>query len=283
MAHVKFKKQRAKKIKPAKPIPPPKPDRPKRSELRSMYRELLSADRDQRVDALVRAMHWYDKCLAYVIYKQEGKWTTSQLKEKNAAERDRSSGLNSNISQKKEVEFTSALQHYEKMVTDFKPPSLKKVLSRLNKDKPKLENRRKKLGNKYGEFLDIIREMLHPINADEKPIQLHVDKLNANFRINSEGDITLDRKVVGNLRTITRRQGMLVGIIQLLPVLSEAAARIPELDTQKHKTGKTLISNSKRYRAVLFMLNHLFQYYQKAVNPKKLIRRVKPKKEKVNG
>ena len=280
MTRVKFKKPRAKRVKPPKPIPAPKPVRPKRSELRSIYRELLSADRDQRVDALAKAMAWYDKCLVYVRYKQEGEWTTKQLRELNAAERDRAAGLKSDASIKKEIEFTSAVQHYEKIVPVFKVPVIKKFLDRLNRDKPKLETRKRKLGNKFGEFLTLMETVLKPKNADEKPIRLHVDKLSANFRISSEGDITFDRKVVGNLRTISRRQGLLVGVLQLLPVLSEAASRIPELDAQQHKTGKTLISNGKRYRSVLVMLNNLFSYYMHTDNPRKLVRRIKPKKEK---
>lgn len=280
MTRVKYKKPRAKKVRAPKPVPPPKPSRPKRSELRTYYKDLLSADRDTRIDALAKGMAWYDRLLAYSIYKQEGKWRTNQLREKSAAERDRGVGIASNDSKKKEIEFLSSIQHYEKIVPDFKPPLLKKVLTKFNKDKPKLEARKKKLANKFGEFLDLIKEMLKPFNSDEKQIDLYVDKLKAEYRISSEGNLTLDRTLVGNVRTLSRKCGVFPAIIQLLPFLSEAAARMPELDAQHHKTGRTVISNSKRYRSVLVMLNNLLNYYQKTETSKKLIRRVK--KEKIN-
>lgn len=279
MSHVKYKKPRAKKVKPPAPIKPAKPARPKRTELRKIYKELLSADRDQRVTALAQAMSWYDKCLVYVHYKQEWKWTTAQLREKNRGEKARASGIASNDSKKKELEFTETLKAFEKVAKDIKPPSILKVLSKLNKEKPKLEARKKKLHNKFGEFLQLISTALNPKNADEKSISLYADKLTSNFRISSEGNVTLDRKFLGGIRSTTRKQGLLAGTIQLLPVLSEAGARIPEVDRENHKTGKVVMSYANRYRAVMSMIENLFQYAIKTENPKKLVRRIKEKKD----
>ena len=279
MAHVKFKKPRAKKVRPSKPVPPPRPHRPKRGDLRKIYRDLLTADRDQRVTTLAKAMAWYDLVQAYISYKQKGKLSTHQLRNKNAAEKVRNVGISSNNDVVKEQKFVETIKEYEKLVKSFRPPLISKILTRYNRSKKKLETRKKKLTDKYGQFLELISHVLHPKNSHDQRIELRVDKISSPYRIDSSGNITFDRKIVVNLRRTSRKHGLLSGVIEMLPVLSESAARTPELDLSGHKTGRTLVSSKKRYNSVLEMLNHLNHYGLNDSTPRKLIRRPKTKKE----
>jgi hypothetical protein len=143
-----------------------------------------------------------------------------------------------------------------------------------------LKERKAKLKDRYGAFLDLINQALQPKNADGKRIELRVDRISAAYRISSEGDITFDRKVVQNLRRLSRKQGILSGIVQMLPVLSEAASRVPETDPQGALTGRQIIQHKKRYIAVLEMLNCLNDYSLSEQGPRKLVRKPKPKETK---
>lgn len=274
------RRQRVKRVRPPKPIAPPKPERPRRSKLRIIYRDLITTDTDQRVGSLSAAMAWYDTVVVYLSFKQEWKLSIPQLREKNAAERSRTAGITSSEPQIKEESFLKAIKSYEKMATVFKPPLISKYLSKLRSTRKKLETRKINLVNKFGEFIDTLDKVLLPKNYEGKRIELRVDKIRAAHRIDSEGNITFDRKVVDNMRRISRKYGLLSGIIQVLPVMSEAAARMPELDGKGFKTGRMVISNSKRYNAVLEMVSAVHRYYMNKESPRKLVRRPKPKKEK---
>jgi hypothetical protein len=73
--HTRIKKTRVKRYRPPKPIPPPQPPRPKRGNLKHIYKDLISSDRDQRVEVLVKAMHWYEELMA----QQERSFVVSPL------------------------------------------------------------------------------------------------------------------------------------------------------------------------------------------------------------
>jgi hypothetical protein len=272
-----FKKPRIKKYRPPKPIPAPKPERPRRSNLNKIYHDLLTADRDQRVEALIKALTWYDHAVVYVEYKSP--LTTIQLRKKNAGGRNRAAGIGSLKDDVKEEYYIKAIQEFEKMVVNFKPPLIGKYLKRYNRDKKKLEIRRKKLKDKFSIFLEIIQQALCPVNTKEKLVDLRVDKLSAHYRIDSQGNVTFDRKFLNECRREARKYGLLTAILKLFPILSQTSARIIELDQTGHRTGRTLVSSRKRYDAVLYMLNRLNQYGLHHEAPRKLIRRVKPKKE----
>lgn len=271
-----FKKPRAKRVKIPKPILPQKPIRPRRSSLRTIYKDLFTSDIDQRVTALAQAMEWFDHCIVYVFWP-EYNFTKLQLKHKNKAEESRSAGITSSVSTTKEREFTTAIKEYELLVNGFNPPKVSIYLRKLKKDSPKLTLRKKKLTDKYGEFLELLRTVLQPRNADNKIVDLRIDKIKSDYRIDAQGNVTFDRKLIGEVRKVSRRNGLLTGVLKLLPILSETGARVPELDTQGHKTGRTLVSNAKRLSGVYTMLGSLVKYSMTAESPRKLIRRSRKK------
>lgn len=277
---LKQRKQVTRRPKAPKPIAPPKPVRPKRGNLKQIYRDLISVDRDQRINTLAKAMTWYDQAQAYLAYKQKGEWTKEQLKFRNFAERKRLLGMAQTSSKLKEQVYLEAVHSYEQALNGFKPPKVDSFLSILKSKSDRLQERKEKLKDRYGDFLDLIEKALLPKNADGKRIELRVDRINVPYRISSEGDVTWDRKVVQNLRRISRKQGILSGVLQMLPILSEAAARVPELDPQQQPTGRYVTQNGKRYRSVLEMLNCLNQYSLSEQGPRKLVRKPKPKVDK---
>jgi len=290
MARVKYKKPRAKKVKPPKPVAPDKPVRPKRSQLKKIYRNLITTDTSQRVTALAQAMEWFDKVSKYVawmtLYKQKlawdaNPWTTIQLRFKNALELARTQGNNTLHDPLKEKYYIKTIENFEKMVNGFKPPLVRMVLDKYDAQKAKLEDRQKKFRNRFGEFLELMRKALQPRNPEGKRIELRVDKISSPFRIDAEGNVTFDRKVVSNLRRMTRKHGMMSAALQMIPVLSEAAARVPELDPKGHKTGRMMASKRKIIAAERQMWNCLHQYQMLDPKPRKLVRRLRKKKPTV--
>lgn len=281
MAHIKLKKPRMKRVKKPAPVPPPKPERPRRSELKSIYRDLLSSDVEQRVNTLARAMEWYDHCQAYVLHKQKGTLTLPQKKQKNAALKLRHAGIITLKSEIKEENFIKTIKYYEKMVLSYKPPLISKYLRRFSKEKKKLTRRKDKLSHQFKDFISLIKKSLNPKNSVGKEISIKVDKLSVSWRIDAEGNVTFDRKLLYAIKKDIRRHGLLAGVLQLLPVLSECAARTVELDNRNVPTGKIIVSNRLKYNAVMDMLDGFLKYcIHEPV--KRLVRKPKPKKEKTD-
>lgn len=276
-----FKKPRARRVRPPTSIKGIKLLRPRRSELRTIYKDLLTSDSDQRVTALKQALTWYDHCVAYVGQSVNHEWPIPALKHKNSAEQLRTQGITSSDSGKKESNYIKAIESYEALVNGFKPPKLNKILLKYKHDKSKLIARKKKLTDRYGEFLELINNVLKPRNPEDKSIDLRVDKIRADYRIDDFGSITLNRKLVAEIKKLTRKYGFLVGMLKLLPVLSESYARVPECDEKGFKTGRTLISNAKRIQSIYAMIDNLIRYSLTTIKPIKLIRRPRLNKTKI--
>src|ERR1700751_128603 len=202
MGRIKYKRPRSKRVKPPKAVPPPKPHRPKRGDLKHIYKDLISSDIDQRITVLAKAMAWYDKVQAYLAYKNEGKFTTKQLRAKNKAEKYRSEGIKSTHSHIKEDRFLNAILHYETMVNSYKSPLIKYYLRKYKKTEKKLIERKERMEDKHERFLSQLQEALQPVNTKGDKIKLQVDKLSSPYRISIEGNVTLDRKLVGELRKL---------------------------------------------------------------------------------
>jgi hypothetical protein len=261
------------------PIPAPKPSRPKRGDLKKIYKDLVSTDIDQRVTALAKAMQWYDHVQVFLNYKQNGKFTTRQLRAKNFAERNRAEGIKTNHSIYKETHFTAAINAYEIMAASYKVPKLKGYLRKYSKEKKGLIHRKERLQDKHGEFLKMLHDALQPVNWKGKKIKLTVDKISAPHRISAEGNITFDRRLIMTLRKLARKKGLLSAVLLLLPVLTEAAARESVVDTKGRKIGTTKVDQADRYPAVLSLLNNFNTYCQREDGPRTVVRRAKPKEE----
>jgi len=273
LARVQFKRPRVKRVRPPRPVPPPKPPRPRRGTLKNIYKDLITTDRDQRVETLKKAMHWYEELQAYLAYNSE--WTLTQTKAKSHAERARLFGLESNKDEAKEKHYIFAIQQYEKMTRKFHPPKIGTFLSKYSHVRSKLEKRKHRFVRKFGEFLVLVDKAVRPKNYDGKRIELRVDKITCEYRIDSEGNITFDRKFLDAARKLSRTHGLLPALIKLFPVLTEAAALTMEVDNDGHKTGRYVIHGSKRHKALLEMLHSLMQYCLLDNSPKRLVRRHK--------
>lgn len=267
-----------KRVRPPKPIEAPKPERPRRSILKSIYKDLISSDSEQRVETLRRAIGWYDQCVVYVGYPIDHEWPKPQLKLKLAAERVRTAGISSVNNNTKEESFTTAIKSYEKLVNGFKPPLINNYLKRLRHDQIKLDVRKKKLTKRYGEFLDLLKQMLNPKNVNGHGISLRVDRISTEYRIDTYGNIIFNHKFVSYLSKLSRKQGMLTAVVEIFPMLMEAAGRMEEKDDAGRKTGRVLVSNAKCRASVKPMLTKLNQYYLSGNPLRKLVRRPRVKR-----
>src|ERR1700734_1096660 len=261
-----YKKPRVKRVKPPKPLPPPKPSRPKRGDLKKIYKDLLTTDREQRINTLAKAMAWYDQVQAYLAYKNEGKFTTRQLMYKNTSEKHRSDGIKNKSATLKELCFQNSILSYEFMVNGYKPPKLAPILKKLKSSKSTLNEHRTNMQKKHGKFLTQLKEALS--------LNIKVDKLSTPYMIGA--DITLAKRLGINWRKVTRKHGLLSAIVQLLPVTSEKMSRYAEVDNNGNKTGRYKVDYHQRYKAVLELLNRFNNYAQKENAPRSIVRKAKP-------
>lgn len=264
-----YKKPRAKKVKLPRAVPPPKPERPKRGDLKKIYRDLITTDINQRINALASAMTWYDRVQGYLASKNQGKWTTNQLRYRNIAEKDRALGIRMVSPKNKEEDFIEAIKSYEKLVNGYKPPKLAPVLRKLKSSKSTLTEHKHNMQKKFGKFLTQLQEALNP------GVKLIVDKLSSPYRI-GERTLTLDRKLLAHLKKLTHKYGLLSAVIQLLPVLSETMSTIEVKDYKGQRVGRSAIDSGERYRSVLTLINNLNNYSQRPEAPKSIARRRKP-------
>jgi hypothetical protein len=274
------KKTRTKRVRPAKPIAPPRPKRPHRGELIRIYKGYLTSDIGQRIQVLVRALDWYDKAYVYVKYKKESGvgFSRGQLGYLNEMLRARSRALEIKSPLAKLPLYTVAIVSYEKVLKSYKPPLFSKVNRLFNRKEKKLSVRREKLTDKYDRFITMLQDMLKPVTVEDKKLVLQVDKLNAPYSLDAEGHLTFDRKLVVGLKKTARSKGVLPAVCQLLPVLSEAASQEVEIDNLGYQTGRRIVNNSRRYQAVLVLLNNLIQYSMTPDGPRTLVRRAKEEK-----
>lgn len=269
----RLKKFRAKRYKPPTPIPPPKPPRPKLGELKRIYRDLISADVDQRVETLKKACHWYEGAIAYIIY-----FKALKLNQKRAvakAQKHRVAALSTNKDESKEHAYIDAIRCYETIVQKLHPPRVNAYLSKYSKVRAVLMNRRSKYNRKFREYIDLLDHLLQPKNYDGTRIQLRVDKLSQQYRINSEGHVTFDRKFLDVARRKSRKEGLLSGYLLLFPVLAEAEAMTMEKDIKGHRTGRYVVHGSKKAKAYEDMLANLVYHCLTSKHSIRLIRRHK--------
>jgi hypothetical protein len=268
--HTRLKKTRVKRWRAPKPVPPPKPPRPKRTQLKHIYSKLVSSSRDERLEALKKAMHWYEGLQAYLAYNSE--LTFHQKKAKAAAEKLRLTGLNSDKDTTKELSYIAAIKSYEKMGLQYHVPKIGAYLSKYSHKRAQLVKRKSRYDKKFKEFLSLVDYVLRPVNYEDKRIELHVDKISSKYRIDSVGNITFDRKFLDNVKRASRTSGLLPGVQLLFPALSDAASTIPEVDGDGHRTGRFRTHGSHRYISVLTMLDNLIKYQLNDKKPKRLIR-----------
>src|ERR1035437_2298927 len=126
-----LKRPRVKRVRPPKAIEAPRPDRPRRTNLKTIYKDIISSDLEQRVNTLRRALQWYDECIKYIGYKIEYVWPKPLLKQKNEAELARAAAIPITNDIQKEKQFLLAIKAYEKVVKSYKPPLIKSYLSKL--------------------------------------------------------------------------------------------------------------------------------------------------------
>ena len=271
----KHKRPKLKRYKKPKPIAPPKPHRPKRGDLRKIFRDYISHDASQRINALARAMSWYDTVQVYIGYKQKGKLTTTQLRHKNKAENYRLLGIKVSNSRKKEERYVTAVAEYELMAKVYKPPRFRMYNRKLKKNQKTFSSRHERMKDKYGKFLKMFEVAMAPTSVSGSSIKLKIDKLSSPYWIGSDGNVTFDRKLIASQKKLGRKKGLLSVLINLLPVLSDASSRIPEMDDRGHPTGRITSNYQLRYLAVLTMLNKFNQFCQQSDAPKTIVHRNK--------
>lgn len=200
-------------------------------------------------------MHWFNRVMVYFVNNKEVKWTTRQLREIHVATKCREIGYKSKNDDTKEKEYREAIQHYEIVIQKFKPPSLKKIISKFLKQEKDLTERQSKYQDKYGKFLKLLNNALQP------GPKFKVHRLDSTYYVHSNGEISFDRKYVDSLRKLARKKGIFSAVLEMIHILVKPYE--PE----------------NRFDIAYDLLLNFNQYCQRPDGPRTIIKRKKEEKD----
>lgn len=292
-AKIETKKKRSRKPKPtqrssfvgSKRLRPKRPDK---RQLRAIFRGLLTATPETRVNTLIAAVHWYDTALEWI--KDDEKKNVKlqsimKLKTLNMIESIRDISIET-------LDLSSREEHLKRIITKFedllkgilRTKSITSVYQKLSKMRSRLEKRAARLSAKYQMIIDMLQDSLSPQNSKGESVKL---KVGDNIKVNDEEK---PRHASVDFRTIlysrSHAQQMLFTFRQegLLPVaLTEInwLARVCAYKANDQDKGH-LVDIQQDRKAIFDMMNNLIDYCR--MNPKiskKLVRtRRKSRKRK---
>ena len=258
------------------PKPPKgvKQKRPLVSELRSIYKDLVSLDAGQRLNCLAQAMAWYDNALPYLLGKT-GALTTEQAKDWDTAAKCRDRGISTTFNGEKESAFKQALIRYQKVCDAvLSPPDVRLFYAELDQDESRIKERQERMEQKYGQLLDLLNKSLKPVNVDGKPVEIKIGNIQNNYQMDPErSSFTLQRAMVKELRTVARLEGLLVVVFELLKPLSKLCSLKPEQDAAGIKTGRYVTTASEQMQAYDKLLSNFIEYCKiPDATPKRLVK-----------
>jgi hypothetical protein len=261
-----------------KPKPPKeaKVDRPSTRELREAYKMLLTPDIGQRIDALVRAMQWYDAAFDYVIvHQQSGVATSEQEKAISVAGKCRLLGQSSGFNAEKENSFFKAVRHYEKALGEpMKAPSIMLFADILKAQEGKLSDRQFRLERKFGSVLGLLQAALKPVSAQGKEIALKAGQIDQPTQTDHElSQVSFRKDFIHKLRRTLRREGLLRVVLDVLDPVASACACEALVDSEGKLTGGYQTRAVPMMKAQRTLWENLFVWCRTSPDvPKRLVR-----------
>ncbi len=139
----------AKKVKIAKP---------KVRELRTILSAIISAQVATRIDALAKAMQWYDVAIEYTIAKKHIEAKVAQ-KLINTAIKTREQGIRLKDPEKKEGEWIKTINTYQLICAKLRPPNIEKFYSKYSEIKKKLDTEDENANRKFQNVTEMLSKL----------------------------------------------------------------------------------------------------------------------------
>lgn len=256
-----------------------KKHRPDKTQLKTIYKLMLTAIPEARVNQLILAVHWYDSAIDYIKDDERKNLklqTTVKVRLLESIDNLREMSFKTSNLGKKEELLKKLVQKFEQTLSGIlRTKTIESIYAKLKKVQARLERRTKRLEAKYQIVIGFLEEGLRPINARGESVS---------FRV---GDMEKPRQVSVDLRSLMyskqhaqeilskfRKDGLLPVAIQELEYLAQICAHKPN----EEERGKYIIDIHRVKVAIFEMLNNLIDYCRS--NPKLARRLVKIRRKK---
>lgn len=270
-----------KKWKPKKPIKPPKAPklvkvaRPRPSELRKIYKGLITENPSQKVAALLTAMHWFDKKWPYVQFRSASKKMAPQL---DLRETFLTCWESASDVIKPETQvgwYKTAISAAEKLMLSVKVkvPPIAKFLAVADVRKEQLETEAARLEEKYAKVLTILDSALQPVMTNGKSVKLKIGNIKERFIVDPELATVVFRKdLARDMYRLLRREGLLPLVVEVLDPLSRISSYELEKNLDGTNTGRKVVNKDVQLTAVFALFDNLVKFGQSEDAPKRLVR-----------
>jgi hypothetical protein len=232
----------------------------------------ISPDTTQRINALSYALQFYDKALEYCMSRK--KVGPDQAKTLDRAVKARKLGQQAGTLPEKDTSYRTAVTLYEKVCAFIHPPVASEFFKRFDEKKDVLEKKQTSIGEKFGDFIDLITKALQPKNPEGKVLQIIVTDAQKPFGFDPLiTQVSYDKHEARRVKDKIRREGLLPVAIEEASRLSRAAAYEPAPDG----SGKYVVNSRKMLEAYHSILQTFVIYASTDPQaPKRLAKRPGP-------
>jgi hypothetical protein len=237
--------------------------RPKTKDLRILYKGLLSVSGGNRISTLAYALQWYDSALPYLIQK---KLLSVDARPKlDKAVKCRKQGIGTTNLHEKESSFRMAIRLYEAAAAALKPVSVDESYKKFDEMKDHLEQRQKKMEEKYGQVIGMLQKAVgnrfkFELADAQKPVQWNPELTTLTY--NSEAAKVLALQL--------REQGFLPVFLEQLDYLVRHACLEPDPDPSKQ--GGWVYYPAKHVEIMNDLLKEFVKFAQSPEAPKRLVK-----------
>lgn len=276
-----------KKWKPKKPIKPPKPPkvvkvaRPRVSELRKVYKSLITEDASQRVAALFTAIHWFDAVAgdeeqtSYLRFKTKNTFTPVQLALKEKFLSHWESARDAEKNEQKIQWLVMAIGSVEKLLLSVKVkcPPIGKFIEIAELRQERLDEEAKRLMEKYTKVLTIL-EFIQPRMPNGRLVKMKVGAIKEPMIVDVEAEtIVFSSATAREMYRLLRRKGLL----PLFKEVSEPLSRIASYEIERNlngtPTGRKVVNKDLQFRTLYQLWDNFEKFAMTEDAPKRLVKK----------
>lgn len=241
--------------------------RPERTQLKSIYKLMMTALPEARVNALIAAVKWYDAALDWIRddeRKSVKLETTLKQKALEAIDDLREMSLNAPHIERREELLKKLLTKYEEALKGiYRTKTIASAYVKLAKAKKRLEAKAERLATKYSKVIDILQDALKPKNSNGDTVQFKVGDLNDSEGHAKDRSVSIDfrsfmysKAYAQQMMTMFRQDGLLPLALKEIPWLARVGAHKPN----EEEKGKFIIDVHKEITSTHTMMNNLVDY-----------------------
>ena len=245
---------------------------------------MLAPSQEIRLEALAKALSWYDAAKAWAEFdpKKKSLLSVKSYKEMDTANalRQRAHDHPSNL-QLREDSLHSAVELFESALKDvIKTKSISTVYDKLSKMADKMKRREERVTSKYRKFLDLLIDVIQPTNTSGEILKLRAhdpqmkDAPRQRWISVDVKSVNYSKKHVEQLFQLFKKEGLFSVINLEMPTFAYLAAC--PYDKESNRFGKVPVETV--VKEVVAMYDKVAKYLRD--NPEVLRKLVKKSKKK---